>query len=48
MPRGRNETIYEHTARLNVGFDRDDDNPKDDANIWRNNNNITQNQPCIH
>jgi parallel beta-helix repeat protein len=42
-----NNYIAENTARFNVLFDLQDDNPNCDANIWRNNNNVTQNQACI-
>ena len=38
--------FLENTARGN-GMDLQDDNPNCGANIWLNNNNVTQNQPCI-
>lgn len=39
--------VANNTARQNTVFDLEDDNPNCDANVWRNNNNGTQNQPCI-
>ena len=40
--------IVSNTARDNAIFDLQDDNPNCDANVWRNNNFITTNQPqCI-
>jgi hypothetical protein len=40
-------TIEFNTARENAVFDLADDNPNCDANVWRNNNHDTENQPCI-
>jgi parallel beta-helix repeat protein len=39
--------VESNTSRSNAGFDLEDDNPNCDANVWMNNNNVTENQPCI-
>lgn len=40
--------IMSNTAKNNVVFDLQDDNPNCDANVWQNNNFNTANQPqCI-
>ena len=41
--------IAQNTARDNVPFDIEDDNPNCDANVYENNNFATTNQPvCVH
>jgi hypothetical protein len=40
--------IEDNLARGNGTFDLEDGNPNCDANVWRNNDNVTENQPaCI-